>query len=346
MPLEERRDQGAERRQVVAALLDQHRGQPQPAHAAPRRGGSPSVVTRSGLSGSSAAASTPSETTTRAGTRTRATAHQRGDGIQPALVAGPRRQRHVAVRARARRRPRSRRRSRRSAGTSPRPGRRGPTRRARRRGRRRAPGCRCRGGRRRRRPPPASCPARRSACGRDGGVVEVAGTAVRRPGVAWWPGGRHSAYAAGLPGDDQVDRGQRARRRRRGPPPRCPGRPASSCRSSTGRRGAWIADRQPRRGRPSSIAARREDVGHDPVLAGVRRKSGPPPSRRSRRQVPQERASSWTADSTSSSWPAGRHDPVRRPRPARHAGSVARSGTSVPGRCGRRPRSRPPARAA
>ena len=148
-PVEVRRDQAAQGRQVVAALLDHHRGQAQPTEDRPRL--------------AVAVAGDQQRALRVVGGRVHAEGHhQRGavrgghpvgepaDRVQPAVVGRcPGRAGRCGWRPRRRRR-RPRRRTPPRAGTSRRRGRRGRSRRARRRGRRRWPPCRCRGGRRRR----------------------------------------------------------------------------------------------------------------------------------------------------------------------------------------------------
>ena len=159
--VEVRRDQAADRVEVVAALLHQTAGRPSEPSRRPAAA-YPSAVTCSGLSGSSAAASTPSETTS--ASRPRAYSVSAPHGLEPrARRRCPRAAGGCGWRPPPRRR-RSRRRGRRSAGTSRRRGRRAASRSGRRGAPRRSPGCRCRGGRRGRRP--RRCRARRRAAPR------------------------------------------------------------------------------------------------------------------------------------------------------------------------------------
>ena len=84
----------ADRGEIVAALLHDDGRQAERAEQAPRLRESPRAVTSSGLSGSAAAASTPSATHERLGTeRPRARRRASPTAREPVVVAGPGRQR-------------------------------------------------------------------------------------------------------------------------------------------------------------------------------------------------------------------------------------------------------------
>ena len=105
-PGQRREHQLADRLEVVAALLDDHRRQAERAELRARRRGSPSALTSSGLSGSPPAASTPSATTSarappsRAQAASSATASSHGPSPAPGASGGcdsrPRRRRRRA----------------------------------------------------------------------------------------------------------------------------------------------------------------------------------------------------------------------------------------------------------
>ena len=235
---ERRHDELADRVEVVAALLDDHRRQ---AERAEQRAGRAVAV------GGDRAAGSPG--------RRRGVDAERDDERRGAAVARPLAERRrprssqslvAGARARAggcgwrprRRRRRARPRSPRKCGNQPGAGvdvdRAGQDAGV---ARRRSTACRCRGGRRCRSPPPGRPRARAARRGRGRGVVEVAGAAERRRGWRGGPAGgsrrrrRARRRATRSRGGERDVGGRRAR------PPRCPGRSGSSCRRRSARRG-------------------------------------------------------------------------------------------------------------
>ena len=160
----------ADRRQVVAPLLDVDGGQAERGEQ-PTGGGVPLGATpAAGSRGRAARRPRPGTRRARDASCAVTASHSRSTAASQTSSPGARRQREVHGGAGPRAGAASRPRTRRSAGTSRLRGRRAATRRARHPGRRTSPGCRCRGGRRRRRPRrgrarrAAASPPRRRRC--------------------------------------------------------------------------------------------------------------------------------------------------------------------------------------
>ena len=184
-------------------------------------------------------------------------------------------------------------------------------------------------------------PGRAQRLRRHGGVVQVAGAAVRRPGhvVAGRPAQR---VGRALAGGDQVDGGERAVDRGAAPPPTCRARPASSCRRQYRPARAWTAAAGARGARRASPRWRTCTARRGPGRRA--RECRPHPLVVDGLEVPRS-AGSWTARSAASSC-CDRLDGLKPVAAEAPRGSGRRAREPRHRASGRRPTPRPSARAA